>query len=90
GDDFALFEPVHGAAFDIAGKQIANPSSFVLSIKMMLDWLGAKNNDKKCFEVAKKLESAVYDVVKSGSKTKDIGGNKTTSEFTAEIIRKLT
>src|SRR3990167_8563833 len=89
GDNFALFEPVHGAAFDIAGKHIANPSSFVLSIKMMFDWLGAKNNDKKCFEVAKKVESAVYDVVKSGSKTKDIGGNKTTSEFTAEIIRKL-
>ncbi|MDP2667284.1 MAG: isocitrate/isopropylmalate family dehydrogenase, partial [Nitrosopumilaceae archaeon] len=89
GDNFALFEPVHGAAFDIAGKHIANPSSFVLSIKMMLDWLGAKNNDKKCFDVAKKVESAVYDVVKSGSKTKDIGGNKTTSEFTAEIIRKL-
>jgi len=89
GDNFALFEPVHGAAFDIAGKHIANPSSFVLSIKMMLDWLGTKHNDKKCFEVAKKVEAAVYDVVKSGSKTKDIGGNKTTSEFTAEIVRKL-
>lgn len=90
GDDFALFEPVHGAAFDIAGKHIANPSSFVLSVKMMFDWLGSKHNDKKCFEVAKKVESAVYDVVKSGAKTKDIGGNKTTSEFTAEIIKKLT
>lgn len=89
GDDFALFEPVHGAAFDIAGKHIANPSSFVLSVKMMLDWLGSKHNDKKCFEVAQKVESAVYDVVKSGAKTKDIGGNKTTSEFTAEIIKKL-
>ncbi|RMW33186.1 MAG: isocitrate/isopropylmalate dehydrogenase family protein, partial [Candidatus Nitrosomarinus sp.] len=41
GDNFALFEPVHGAAFDIAGQNIANPSSFLLSIKMMLDWLGA-------------------------------------------------
>ena len=49
GDDFALFEPVHGAAFDIAGQNIANPSSFLLSIKMMLDWLGAKHNDQKCF-----------------------------------------
>ena len=38
GDNFALFEPVHGAAFDIAGQNIANPSSFLLSIKMMLDW----------------------------------------------------
>jgi len=90
GDNFALFEPIHGAAFDIAGKQIANPSSFILSIKMMLDWLGMKNNDKKCIDVAGKLESTVFDIVKKGIKTKDIGGDKTTSEFTKEIISKLT
>jgi 3-isopropylmalate dehydrogenase len=89
GDNFALFEPVHGAAFDIAGKQIANPSSFILSIKMMLDWLGTKNNDQKCFDVAKKVESVVYDVVKDGIKTKDIGGDKTTSEFTTEIAKRF-
>ena len=89
GDNFALFEPVHGAAFDIAGKQIANPSSFILSIKMMLEWLGMKNNDKKCIDVAGKLESAVYGIVKNGIKTKDIGGNKTTREFTKEIILNL-
>ena len=89
GDDFALFEPVHGAAFDIAGKKIANPSSFILSIKMMLEWLGTKYGDKKCFDVADKLESTVYDVVKSGIKTKDIGGDKTTSEFTHEIVSRL-
>jgi len=89
GDNFALFEPVHGAAFDIAGKQIANPSSFILSIKMMLDWLGTKNNDQKCFDVANKIESVVYDVVKDGIKTKDIGGDKTTSEFTNEIANRF-
>jgi len=89
GDNFALFEPVHGAAFDIAGKQIANPSSFILSIKMMLEWLGMKNNDKKCIDVAEKLESTVYGIVKNGIMTKDIGGNKTTREFTREIISKL-
>jgi 3-isopropylmalate dehydrogenase len=89
GDNFALFEPVHGAAFDIAGKKIANPSSFILSIKMMLEWLGTRKDDKKCFEIADKLESTVYDVVKKGIKTKDIGGNKTTQEFTAEIVKRL-
>lgn len=89
GDNFALFEPVHGAAFDIAGKGIANPSSFILSAKMMLEWLGAKHNDQKCFAVAKKLESAVYGVVNKGIKTRDIGGTKTTSEFTKEIISLL-
>ena len=89
GDDFALFEPVHGAAFDIAGQNIANPSSFLLSIKMMLDWLGAKHNDQKCFEMAKKLESTIFDLVKTGIKTKDIGGDKTTTEFTNQITDNL-
>ncbi len=89
GDSFALFEPVHGAAFDIAGQNIANPSSFLLSIKMMLDWLGAKHNDSKCFEVGQKLESTIFDLVKTGVKTKDIGGDKTTSEFTKQITDNL-
>jgi len=89
GDNFALFEPVHGAAFDIAGKNIANPSSFLLSMKMMLDWLGAKNNDTKCLEVGQKLESVIFDLVKDGIKTRDIGGDKSTAEFTKEITDKL-
>ena len=89
GDNFALFEPVHGAAFDIAGQNIANPSSFLLSIKMMLEWLGTKHNDPKCFEVAVKLESTIFDLVKSGIKTKDIGGDSTTSEFTKKITDNL-
>ena len=89
GDSFALFEPVHGAAFDIAGKNIANPSSFLLSIKMMLDWLGAKNNDSKCIRMGERLESTIFDLVKSGVKTKDIGGDKSTLEFTKEITTKL-
>jgi 3-isopropylmalate dehydrogenase len=89
GDDFALFEPVHGAAFDIAGQNIANPSSFLLSIKMMFDWLGAKNKDSKSLEVGQKLESVIFDLVKNGIKTKDIGGDKTTTEFTREITQNL-
>jgi 3-isopropylmalate dehydrogenase len=89
GDNFALFEPVHGAAFDIAGKQAANPSSFILSAKMMFEWLGMKHDDAMSFSAAKKIEEAVYGVVSEGIKTKDIGGNKTTKEFTQYIISKL-
>lgn len=89
GDNFALFEPVHGAAFDIAGKMAANPSSFILSAKMMFEWLGMKHDDKNCLEVAKKLESSVYGVVQDGIKTKDIGGDNTTLEFTRQIISRL-
>jgi 3-isopropylmalate dehydrogenase len=89
GDKFALFEPVHGAAFDIAGQNIANPSSFLLSIKMMFDWLAAKHNDSKCTEVGQKLESIIFGLVKDGIKTKDIGGDKTTEDFTAEITNRF-
>ena len=89
GDKFALFEPVHGAAFDIAGQNIANPSSFLLSIKMMFDWLATKHNDSKCFDVGQKLESVIFGLVKDGIRTKDIGGDKTTEEFTAEITSRF-
>jgi len=89
GDNFGLFEPVHGAAFDIAGKQIANPTSFILSIKMMLEWLGVKNNDQNSSNAAKILEDTVLNIVNSGVATKDIGGTMSTREFTKEIIRKL-
>ena len=89
GENFALFEPVHGAAFDIAGKKIANPSSFILSAKMMFEWLAMKNNDQKSLDVAKKIESAVYGVVEKGIKTRDIGGDKSTMEFTDHVISNL-
>ncbi len=89
GDNYALFEPVHGAAFDIAGKHIVNPSSFILSIKMMLDWFGIKYNDKKSVYISQKLESAICEIVKDNIKTKDMGGNFTTKQFTNEVIKKL-
>ena len=89
GDNFGLFEPVHGAAFDIAGKQIANPTSFILSIKMMFEWLGVKNNDQNASNAAKILEDRVLNIVNSGVSTKDIGGTMSTREFTKEITNKL-
>lgn len=56
---------------------------------MMPDWLGAKNNDSKFIEVGVKLESIIFDLVKSGVKTRDIGGEKSTFEFTQSIIDSL-
>ena len=89
GDDFGLFEPVHGAAFDIAGQQIANPTSFILSIKMMFEWLGNKNNDQNSISASQTLEKTVLQVIESGIATKDVGGNMSTKEFTKEITDRL-
>jgi 3-isopropylmalate dehydrogenase len=89
GENFALFEPVHGAAFDIAGKNIANPSSFILSLKMMFDWLGEKHNDKNMLVQASKIEETVRDLFINNIKTKDLGGNLSTFEFNSKFIQAL-
>ena len=82
GESFALFEPVHGAAFDIAGKNLANPSSILLSTKMMLEWLADKYDDRDAFKEAQRIEAAMIVQLRKNRKTKDIDGNLTTTEFT--------
>ena len=87
GKEFALFEPVHGAAFDIAGKNIANPSSILLTMKMMFEWLANKFNDNMLNIYGKKIEDAIIELLEQNKKTIDIGGTLTTREFTDELIR---
>jgi len=86
GQNFALFEPVHGAAFDIAGKNVANPSSIFLSVKMMLEWIGEKFNDPILFNEAIRIETAITSLLKQNYKTIDIGGKLSTSEFTKMLF----
>ena len=56
---------------------------------MMLDWLGSKHNDVRCMQVGQRLEDAIFELVKSGVKTRDIGGDRTTLEFTTDIAGRL-
>ncbi len=92
GDNTGLFEPVHGAAPDIAGKGIANPYAMILSISMMLDWLGKKENDNRLLNASKELERAVEEAISRGCKTPDIDGSMRTHDVglcVAKIIRDL-
>ena len=93
GDSFALFEPVHGAAFDIAGRGVANPSSFILSASMMLGWLarrrGGGGGGEGCAAAGAAVESAVRGAVAAGASTADVGGPMTTAEFTKEVVSRL-
>jgi Isocitrate/isopropylmalate dehydrogenase len=62
GKKFAIFEPVHGAAFDIANKNIANPSSMFLSVKMMFEWLANKNKNSErgsLIDLGQKIEKTL-------------------------------
>lgn len=83
GEDFAMFEAVHGSAPDIAGKGIANPTAFLWSACMMLEHLGKQ-------ETAVKIRRAVDEVLRQGTAlTPDLGGTAGTKEYTEEIIRQL-
>jgi 3-isopropylmalate dehydrogenase len=90
GKDRAMFEPVHGSAPDIAGKDIANPIAMLLSTKMMLGWLGSTRNDRVLLECATDIESAVVNVLKDGTVlTPDLGGKSTCTEVGDEIMKRL-
>lgn len=83
GDEYRIYEAVHGSAPDIAGKGIANPSALLLAFALMLEALGK-------LDAANKLRNALAAVVEEGTTvTPDIGGSASTAEFTAAIIRKL-
>ncbi|MGB8171864.1 MAG: isocitrate/isopropylmalate dehydrogenase family protein [Nitrososphaeraceae archaeon] len=91
GQDFALFEPVHGAAFDIANKNIANPSSIFLSIKLMFEWLSERyeRNYAELKMMANHIENVLLELLRENIKTKDIGGRLHTNEFTMEFLRRM-
>jgi 3-isopropylmalate dehydrogenase len=93
GENFAIFEPVHGAAFDIANKNIANPSSMFLSIKLMFEWLATRTenvgNSKELFSVASRIEQILIEMLKRDIKTKDVGGSLQTDQFTKQFISKV-
>jgi 3-isopropylmalate dehydrogenase len=52
GDNHALFQPAHGSAPDIAGRDLANPTAMLLSTAMMLDWLGRRHDLPSCLGAA--------------------------------------
>ncbi len=89
GENFALFEPIHGSAPDIAGKHIANPISMILSAKMMLDWLGKKYNDAKCIQAATAIEAAVVKTLQTPMLVPDLGGKATTMQMAEAIAATL-
>jgi 3-isopropylmalate dehydrogenase len=90
GDDHALFQPSHGSAPDIAGKGIANPTAMILSLAMMLDWLGNRHGMESLREAAAEIEQAVDHVFASGRvRTYDIGGRDGTAAVASAIIDAL-
>jgi methanogen homoisocitrate dehydrogenase len=82
GDEYALFEPVHGSAPDIAGKNIANPIAAIRSAAMLLDYLGDA-------EGAKRIDTAIRTTVAQGICTQDLCGTAGTREFGDTVVLEL-
>ena len=82
GKEYAVFEPVHGSAPDIAGQNKANPTAILMSAIEMLNYIGEKS-------AAQRIKTALFETLKSGIKTSDIGGTASCTEFTDEIISRL-
>jgi tartrate dehydrogenase/decarboxylase/D-malate dehydrogenase len=74
-----MFEPIHGSAFDITGKGIANPVATFWTGAMMLEHLGEK-------PAADLLMRAVEQVCAAGILSPDLGGTATTAEVTKAVV----
>jgi 3-isopropylmalate dehydrogenase len=82
GDEHCYAEATHGSAPDIAGRGISNPTSMILSVGMMLNWLGEMNKDDRLKKAWRGIDGAI-DIVLSGRKvrTMDLGGSSCTVDY---------
>ena len=78
----SMFEPVHGSAPPLAGRNVANPIGAILSAALMLETLGRKDD-------AARIERAVEGAVRAGEVTKDAGGSLGTNQAGEAIIQRL-
>lgn len=78
----SMFEPIHGSAFDITGKGIANPVGTFWTAAEMLRWLGEET-------AADKLLDCVENVCGNGVMTKDLGGDANTKQVTDAVCEEI-
>ncbi len=82
GKELAIFEAVHGSAPDIAGQGIANPTAVILAACMLLEHVGQD-------EVAARVRAALTRALNSDTRTRDLGGDASTSEFADKVIEEF-
>lgn len=83
GDRYAVFQPSHGSAPDIAGRGIANPVATILSASMMLEWLGERPAAERIHKAVRKI------FARREQRTRDMGGRLGTNEMTDAVIAML-
>ena len=86
GDRYAVFQPSHGSAPDIAGKGIANPVATILSAAMMLEWLDTPASRSGAAIIRAAVRAVFTD---RKARTRDMGGTLSTAEMGAVICDAL-
>ena len=90
GGDIAVAQAQHGSAPDIAGQGVANPTSLIISAGMLLRWIGQRHDDARLRQAAALIEDAVEAVLaRPESRTRDLGGTRSTQEFRASVVEQL-
>jgi 3-isopropylmalate dehydrogenase len=90
GDDYALFQPAHGTAPDIAGQCIANPTATILSAAMMLDWLAERHGDSALSDGARAIEDALAAAFAQGVvRPREFGGSSSTADIVRAVVQRL-
>jgi isocitrate dehydrogenase (NAD+) len=79
----ALFDPAGGTAPDIAGRNVCNPTGMLLSFAMLLDHIDRR-------DLGEALRQSLYSAIGDGDATGDLGGRLRTTEFTREVVDRLT
>ncbi len=90
GEHHALFQPAHGSAPQLAGRNVANPLAMILSGAMMLGWLGERHGNAAALAAARRIDAAVARViVEKRDLTPDLGGASRTDGVARAVIAAL-
>ena len=90
GAEHAVAQAQHGSAPDIAGRDLANPSSLIGSAAMLLGWLGERRGDRRLLRAATLIEEALDRTIQSPEgRTADLGGPLGTRAFTGMVIESM-
>lgn len=89
GDDYAVFEAVHGSAPDIAGKGVANPLALLMSAVMMLNHIADTRGDESCRICGSRIRGAYNRALSDDQKTRDLGGTLGTDAFASAVIERM-
>lgn len=90
GDEYAVFQPCHGSAPDIAGQGKANPIATFLSAAMMLEWLGVEQENERCRVAGQHIVKAVDSAFAGGQLLPyELGGTAGTVEISDAVIANL-